>query len=1092
MTSVLDRIHQAFGEFAESVTLKFSALAKGEPEEQLRTPLEIFFTKIGQIISRKIVLKGESLLSERLGRPDFAVVADSLLCGYIELKAPGKGANPNRYKERDRDQWNRFRALPNLIYCDGNEWRLYRNGEREETFRLSGDVTTDGIQSVSIHDAENLKNLLLNYFSWEPIVPKKAKDLADLIAPLCWMLRQDVLEALGDSESPLHHLARDWRELLFPNASDDQFADAYAQTVTFALLLARSEGASTLGIRQSIQKLSAEHTLLSRALEVLTDSSIENEISTSLHTLQRVIDRVPESEMDETETEDPWLYFYEDFLAAYDPVLRKDTGAYYTPVEVVHAQVRLVDSLLIEKLNKPMGFAHQEVITLDPAVGTGTYLLGVIEHTLKKVEKEEGKGAIPAQATALAKNLYGFENMTGPYSVAELRVSRAFLDNGGTLPKDGPNIFLTDTLESPNTEPKQMGLLYEPIAKEHRRALKVKGHVPVIVCLGNPPYDRHEAADANDTASRARTGGWVRWNDDGNPDSALLKEFLKPAIDAGYGGDVKNLYNLYIYFWRWALWKVFEHSSAKGPGIVSFISASSYLDGNAFVGVREHMRRVCDEIWILDLGGEGRGTRKTENVFAIQTPVAIAIAVCYKKANHQKPAAVHYCLFEGTREDKLKQLEAIQSFKDVEWKDCPAEWQAPFRPAGEGVYFTWPLLTDLMPWQHSGVQLKRTWPIAPDKETLERRWKELLRTKDRASAFRETSARLIQGSYSSHPYMNKPNLPIAEITQKQDMPKILAYGYRSFDRQWIFADNRLADRIRPDLWRCHSSKQIYLTSLLYEKIGIGPALTVSSLIPDLHYFSARGAKDIVPFYRSKGDFHPNFNNSLFKYFKSKIKETDFFTYFYGILSHPGFTEKFMDELASRELRVPITKDMRLFKKVAKVGKYLIWLHTYGERFFDEEHPQGSIPTGKAKCVKCVPDSTDEYPDTFSYDETTKTLFVGKGEFKPVDPAIYHFEVSGLKVVQSWLGYRMKEGKGKKSSPLDDIRPERWTAQFTRELLELLWVLEATLDIYPQQAELLQEVLGGPLVLAEELPPIPDELRQPFQEEDVPLFTENGL
>ena len=155
----------------------------------------------------------------------------------------------------------------------------------------------------------------------------------------------------------------------------------------------------------------------------------------------------------------------------------------------------------------------------------------------------------------------------------------------------------------------------------------MKSKVPVIVCVGNPPYDRHEAARGD---NKARTGSWVRWGDEGDDKkniSPILSNFIEPAKASGHGGDIKNLYNFYVYFWRWALWKVFEHDTVAGPGIVSFISASSYLDGDAFSGMREHMRKICDEIWIIDLGGEGRGTRQSENVFAIQTPVAIAIAI---------------------------------------------------------------------------------------------------------------------------------------------------------------------------------------------------------------------------------------------------------------------------------------------------------------------------------------------------------------------------------------------------------------------------------------------------------------------------------
>ncbi len=121
-----------------------------------------------------------------------------------------------------------------------------------------------------------------------------------------------------------------------------------------------------------------------------------------------------------------------------------------------------------------------------------------------------------------------------------------------------------------------------------------------------------------------------------------------------------------------------------------------------------------------------------------------------------------------------------------------------------------------------------------------------------------------------------------------------------------------------------------------------------------------------------------------------------------------------------------------------------------------------MPRGDAKCVKAVPGDLEGYPDSFDYNDTTRTLRVGDGEFQPVSPAVFEFEVSGLKVVQSWLKYRMKKGAGKKSSPLDDIRPERWTGQFTTELLELLWVLEATVEGYPEQARLLDIIIAGPV------------------------------
>ena len=150
--------------------------------------------------------------------------------------------------------------------------------------------------------------------------------------------------------------------------------------------------------------------------------------------------------------------------------------------------------------------------------------------------------------------------------------------------------------------------------------------------------------------------------------------------------------------------------------------------------MREHMRKLCDEIWILDLGGEARGARKTENLFAIQTPVAVAVAFRAGPAQPDQCATVRYARIDGSRQEKLAQLDRIERIASVDWQDCPAQWQAPFRPPVTGAYVRWPLLCDLMPWQHSGVQLKRTWPIAPLKETLEQRWEALLRSPDRARA----------------------------------------------------------------------------------------------------------------------------------------------------------------------------------------------------------------------------------------------------------------------------------------------------------------------------------------------------------------------
>ena len=1080
----------ALRKFAAAVTAKMTSVTLGEPEDQLRSPFEMFMQDLGRVVTRDIVCTGETRLPGRLGKPDYAVHAGRVLIGYVELKAPGLGATKSRFTGRNAEQWKRFSAVPNLIYSDGNDWALYRHGEQVgRTVQLSGNVATDGNSAVSPEDVRRLFGLLTDFLSWQPLIPQTTKGeidlkgLAALLAPLCRMLREDVTDALCDTRSPLVQLAKDWRQLLFPDADNEQFADAYAQTVTFALLLARSEGAEPLELGNAERSLAAEHTLLSRALQVLTDTNAQAEISASLNLLVRIIGAVPSKAL--TGPKEPWLYFYEYFLAAYDEKLRKDAGAYYTPVEVVHAQVRLIDDLLTDRIGRSLGFADSGVVTLDPAVGTGTYLLGVIDHALAKVESQQGAGAVPGQATALAENIYGFEIMVGPFAVSELRVSRALESKGARLPAGGTHVYLTDTLESPDTPPPKLPLFLKPIADQHAKALKVKAAVPVIVCLGNPPYDRHEAADKD---NKARTGGWVRWGQDGKGTGAIFKGFLEPAVDAGHGVHIKNIYNLYVYFWRWALWKVLEQNSSGGPGIVSYISASSYLGGDAFCGMREHMRRVCDDIWILDLGGESRGARKSENVFAIQTPVAIAVAVRYGRPRREKPARVRYARLEGTREEKLRALDNISSFASIDWEDCPDDWLTPFEPAGKGEYFNWPLLTDLIPWQHSGAQFKRTWPISANRETLEARWRALLAGRDRAKTFKETRDRKINETYPSLPHggqdgesSERPELTreeleaqkryraevkksIGELGSDAITPPTRRYAYRSFDRRWVLADNRLGDFLRPVLWATHSDRQVYVTSSFSEPVGTGPAATACALIPDLHHFSGRGAKDIVPLYRDAECEEPNIRPGLLelvsKGHRRKVTPEDFLAYIYGVLAQPAFTSRYAEELATRELRVPVTMDPAIFAELRDIGVKLLWLHTYGERYVPKGRARGQVPKAEARCTRPVPGDKENYPETYDYIGATRILRVGAGAFAPVAPEVYNFEVSGLKVVQHWLDYRMREPKGKKSSPLDDIHPERWTRDFTDELLELLWILEATIAEYPRQAKLLMRVAKG--------------------------------
>ncbi|MBM4033358.1 MAG: DNA methyltransferase [Planctomycetes bacterium] len=1088
-----EQLLPALQSFAEQLKAKFSAHAPGDPEEQLRAPVEHFLQACGPRYGKAVLLKGESRLRERLGKVDYAVHVGKLLTGHVELKAPGKGANPDHFnQDHDRDQWGRFKSLPNLIYTDGNEWALYHSGKLDgRRVRMKGDLRSEGAEAVTRQNAKDLFQLLAAFFSWRPIVPHKPRELAEFLADYCKLIREEVHDALMDENSSLHSLRTEVQELLFPEATLAQFADAYAQTVIFALLLAHMEGADVRDLGSAYETLASGHLLLSRSLEFLTRDKPQEELRQSLSLAQRVIHEVglstltsrPDRLIHDSTEEIPWLFFYEDFLAKYDPKMRKQWGAYYTPVEVARCQVRLIDEILARHLGRRMGFVEPFVYTLDPAVGTGTYLLTVFDEALERVKREEGEGSVTGAARTVAGNLYGFEWMVGPYAVAQLRFVRALVSRKVSLPGSDLGIYLTNTLESPHRKPPTPPLFTAPLDREHKRALRIKELHPVLICLGNPPYGRHVAAEEG---NRAVTGGWVRHGDSGQ--RAILEDFLEPARKAGLGLHLKNLYNLYVYFVRWALWKVFENEWAPGPGIVSFITCSSYLDGDAFVGLREHMRRLCDHIDIIDLGGEGRGTRRDQNVFAIQTPVAIFIAWRKARRKGDTPARVRYTRIEGTRKEKLAAIDRIRSDKDknLKWQECPSYWQAPFRPAPKGDFTRWPLLADLFPWQHSGVMAGRTWVIGESGALLGERWEALVQAssiEQRRKLFKESpTGRKIGDRPAQLPHQSAVACSVGELSPPTPTPEVVQFGFRSFDRQFILADNRLLDRPGPDLWHAHGDRQICLNTLVNHPLGTGPALSVTGHLPDKHFFRGSfGGNGVIPLYRDPGamqaNVQPGLTGLLSGEYTRAVEPEDLAGYVYAMLAQPEYTSRFASELSSCEVRVPLTKSGKLFLRAAEFGKRLIWLHTYGERMTCAARLLRGIPTGHAKCQVDVPGTDDQYPSEFRYVETTKTLFVGAGRFAPVEPAVFDFEVSGLKVVKSWLGYRMRERRGKKSSPLDDIRPRVWTHEFTRELLELLWVLEQTVEGYPEQKKLLLEALDGPLFTADELPPVPSESRR---------------
>ncbi len=1084
----------AVSTFGASAKIKLSNRAvTGAPEDQLRAPLETLICDLAELsgLARgNIGLVGESNLPHLAARPDYAVTVSNALVGFIEIKAPGKGADPRRFSdEHDKNQWSKLKSLPNLLYTDGNSFGLWRDGRLASPIvHLDGDIEQSG---ASLSAPEIFLPLLTDFLRWRPQPPRNAKQLAEVSARLCRLLRDEVTEELGRSSPALTSLATEWRSLLFPDARDEQFADGYAQAVTFGLLVARARGISLAeGIDHAALELRRSNSLIATALRLLTDSPDNREaLKTSLDTLTRVLDVVNWPALVKGMT-DAWLYFYEDFLEVYDNKLRKKTGSYYTPPKVVEAMARLVDDALRDPhlFNRPAGLAAREVTIADPAVGTGTFLLGVMRRIATKVEDDQGPGAAGPAIQAAMDRLIGFELQFGPFAVAQLRLIAEMHDlihipagSEDGLPE--LKLYITNTLGDPYAAQAQFSSMVAPIGQSRAEADKIKRVQPITVVIGNPPYKEKAKG----------LGGWIESGSDVNKQQTAPLDRWTPPVAWGVSAHAKHLKNLYVYFWRWATLKVFGSGwyAATGEpdtdrcGIICFITVAGFLNGPGFQKMRDDLRRDCADIWVIDCTPEGHQPDVPTRIFqGVQQPVCIVLAARTQGKSRNTPARLHFmALPEGSREHKFEALAKV-SLSSPNWIAGPTGWREPFLPARGGAWATFTPIEDIFVYNGSGVMPGRTWIIAPDQASLAARWDRLIHEKDADEmellfhpheGGDRTSTKAATKGLTGH---ETRLLPVSK-----DKAAVIAptrYGFRSFDRQWIIPDSRLINRQNPALWDFYSSKQIHLTCLERASPTSGPAVTLSHLIPDLDHYKGSFGGRVFPLWRDAGATIPNVKPALLAYLASVfdciVGADDVMAYIAGVMAHPAFTLRFARDLVRPGLRVPITGEQRLFDQAVALGREVIWLHTYGERFSD---PAAARPFGAPRLARgqgpiipvdgAIPGPPEPLPDTMDYDPATKRLTIGKGSIENVPPAVWDYEVSGKNVLRQWFSYRRLDrsrpiiGERRPPSPLENIQPDHWPYDYTSDLMDLLHVLGRLVSLEPAQSRLLDDILAGPLI-----------------------------
>lgn len=1098
-------IEKAVGEFGAAAKAKLAG-GDGQPEDQLRAPLETLFADVAAILHpavQNLVLTGETSLAEMRTRPDYAVKVKNALVGFIEVKAPGKGADPRKWKTgHDKEQWDKLKALPNLLYTDGDSFSLWRDGTVVgQIVHLEGGIEHAGAKLAA---PPSFLPLLSDFLTWNPIPPRSATELARVSARLCRFLRDEVLEQLGASEknARLTDLKDDWKALLFPDADDAKFADGYAQAVTFGLLMAKSKDmALTGGLDHVARELGKANTLIGTALRLLTEQDLN--LGPALDTLTRVLDEVSWAKVSKGDPE-AWLYFYEDFLEVYDNKLRKLTGSYYSPPEVVRTMVRLCD----EALKSPRfgiadGLAGKDVHIVDPATGSGTFLLGLIERIKATIAARDGEGNVAASMNEIAGRLVGFELQFGAFAVAQLRLLAEMLEIGAHAT---PRLFVTDTLGDPFADLETGQGIYREISKSRTEANKVKRSEPITVVIGNPPY-------------KEKAKGKGAWVENGSPAKQKREDIplnsWQPPKEWKVGAHAKHLRNLYVYFWRWAAWKVFEQGAGDRDddlpgqeelsGMVCYITVAGFLNGDGFQKMRADLRSQCDDIWVIDCTPEGHQPDVPTRIFqGVQHPVCIVLASRSREPGKNAARVRYRALAKGRREQKFEELKTI-TLAGGGWSDCPSDPRAPFLPELREGWGAFAPLDAVIGDCGSGVMPGRTWIIAPDEVSLKQRWKRLVeepKADKRAMLFQphmrdgKPGDRHIGKSGKALWWPQREVLTAVEDAPKQvdhedQKLRLLArralageapvrYGFRSFDRQYILPDARVINQPNPGLWDNYSEQQILLTAPMDRTPKNGPGLSAVAAIPDLHHYAGRGGR-VFALWRNAAATESNISPAvialLSKAFGAPVDPVDIFAYVAALLAHPAYTASFAEDLVRPGLRVPLTADAALFAEAAKLGREVIRLHTFGERFATEDPPRPPrVGEGGPTQPKdgAIPSTPEGFPDTLEYDAAKRRLLVGTGFIDTVPPAVWAYEVSGKQVLRQWFSYRRKNrerpliGDKRPPSPLGDIQPDRWLPEYTSELINVLNVLALLVELEPKQADLLKRVCDGPLIPASKL------------------------
>lgn len=523
-------------------------------------------------------------------------------------------------------------------------------------------------------------------------------------------------------------------------------------------------------------------------------------------------------------------YFYEPFLEAFDPQLRKELGVWYTPPEVVKYMVARVDDALRKDLGIAAGLADPRVVVLDPCCGTGAFLVEVLERIGTNLSETTQKSLVAYQVKIAARTrVFGFELLTAPFVVAHLQLGLLLKRLGAPLtdaPSDRIGVYLTNALtgwEPPKGPKKQ--LVFPEFQAERDAAERVKQTEKILVILGNPPYNGFAGIATGEEHD--------------------LKEAYRHTVNKALPKpEGQGLNELYVRFFRMADRRIVEHT---GYGVICFISNYSWLKGRSHPAMRERYLSAFDRIAIDSLNGDKFKTGKVTpdglpdpSVFSTESNpegigVGTAISLLVRTKNQHGGASVQFRDLWGAKKRAQLVKEAEHSgVSYVQVEPC-VELRLPFAPAQVSPdYLTWLKLPELFPSSSPGINTSRDLDLVDmDREKLRLRIEAYFDPKIPDEGLKNITPSLLTASARFDPIATRSQLLSLGIKKGH----FVRYAYRPFDIRWLFwyPQTKLLDEKRDDLFKAFQKNALFLTSRAQaERSEEGSPFYATRCLPDRH------------------------------------------------------------------------------------------------------------------------------------------------------------------------------------------------------------------------------------------------------------------